>query len=66
MPDLSGIDMLVALRDAGVEAPALLVTGFADGISPDVRERARVLSIMEKPIELRAFVEMIQVAVANR
>lgn len=66
MPDLSGTEMLVALRDAGVDAPAVLVTGFADGISSDVRERARVLSIMEKPIELRAFVEMIQLAVAKR
>ncbi len=66
MPELSGIEMLVALRNAGVEAPAVLVTGFADGIAADDRARARVLSIMEKPIELRAFVEMIQLAVANR
>jgi two-component system response regulator FixJ len=65
MPELSGIEMLVALREAGIQAPALLVTGFANGLSPEVRERARVLSIMEKPIELRAFVEMIQVAVST-
>ncbi len=65
MPELNGIDLLVQLRAAGVEAPAILVTGFADGASLDMRQRAGVLTVLEKPIELRTFVRVVHLAMAR-
>ncbi|MBL0170207.1 MAG: PAS domain-containing protein [Gemmatimonadaceae bacterium] len=59
MPELNGIDLLVRAREAGVDVPAIMVTGFAAGASSEMRDRAKVTMIIEKPIELRAFVEMV-------
>ena len=65
MPELNGIDLLVRARGAGIVAPAIMVTGFADGASQEMRARAQVHTMMEKPIELRAFVEMVGVVLAG-
>ncbi len=64
MPELNGIDLLLRVREAGIGVPAIMVTGFADGASQEMRARAQVHAMMEKPIELRAFVEMVGVVLA--
>ena len=66
MPELNGIDLLMGARASGISVPAIMVTGFADGASPEQRARAQVHSMMEKPIELRAFVEMVGSVLAGR
>jgi DNA-binding NtrC family response regulator len=66
MPEMTGIDMLLQARAAGVDAPAILITGFADGAPPEMRERARVMTMMEKPLELRAFIETVGWALSSR
>lgn len=54
MPRLSGLDALRALRDAGVTAPAVLLTGISDG-SVRAMEGAEVVDVvLEKPIRRRA------------
>lgn len=66
MPEFNGIEMLMRIRAAGIVTPAILVTGFADGASSDMRERAQVMTMMEKPVELRAFVDTVTRALASR
>lgn len=66
MPEITGIELLLRIREAGVNTPAIMVTGFADGAPQEARERAQVLAMMEKPVELRAFIETVGLALASR
>ncbi|MEQ1691286.1 MAG: PAS domain-containing protein [Gemmatimonas sp.] len=65
MPEMNGIDLLLGARAAGVTVPAIMVTGFADGASVEMRVRAQVTTIVQKPIELRAFVAIVNRALAR-
>lgn len=65
MPEMNGIEMLVRARAAGVAVPAIMVTGYADGVSLEMRDRAQVNTMVEKPIELRALVELVHAALAT-
>ncbi|MCC6244356.1 MAG: response regulator [Gemmatimonadaceae bacterium] len=65
MPELNGIDLLSRLRADGVQAPAILVTGFADGASYEARERVGIVTTLQKPIELRRFIQAVDSALAT-
>ncbi|MCU0682427.1 MAG: response regulator [Polyangiaceae bacterium] len=51
MPTFSGLDIIEALREAGVQTPIVLMTAFP---SDETRERARQLDtiLFDKPFEL--------------
>ncbi|HEU4410744.1 MAG TPA: response regulator [Polyangiaceae bacterium] len=51
MPTFNGLDIVAALRDAGVQTPVVLMTAFP---SDETRERARELGavLFDKPFEL--------------
>ena len=53
MPKLSGLDALRAMREAGVGAPAVLLTGISDGSLRDVDGADAVAALLEKPITRR-------------
>jgi len=65
MPDRSGLDLVEALRKAGMEIPAILVTGFS---SADVQTRMRTLSatsVLCKPFDVAGLGEAIRAALAG-
>jgi DNA-binding NtrC family response regulator len=64
MPELNGIDLLMGVRAAGITCPPSWSPAFADGAFAGNARAAKVHSMMEKPIELRAFVEMVGAVLA--
>jgi FixJ family two-component response regulator len=62
MAHLSGIDLLAELRDRGVTAPAVIVTGFADAreLGPEARQRLdfRIVPKPWRPPDPRTAVQL--------
>ncbi len=53
MPDMNGLRLAHAMRDAGVSAPVLLATGYAELESTDETTIAVLDAILRKPFTLR-------------
>lgn len=65
MPRLNGVDLLRRLRDGGVLAPALMITG---DLTLDLRARAMAagfVNVIEKPPQRLALVDQIASAIDN-
>ncbi len=63
MPDLTGLDLLAALRCSRVEIPVILMTAFGD---EEVRAEARSLgatAVFDKPFNLDALQAAVQKAI---
>lgn len=59
MPDIDGLSLLELLRDRGVAAPAIIITGLGDD---DLRERAAragAADFFDKPVDPRALVRSV-------
>ena len=54
MPRLSGLDAVRAMREAGVTAPAVLLTAISDGSVRGVEGSEAVDVVLEKPVTRRA------------
>ena len=64
MPGMTGLDLIAALRERNITAPAILITSHPNA---DVRERAvkAGVFISEKPFLGAGLVERIRLAAAN-
>ncbi|MBE7218430.1 MAG: response regulator [Caulobacteraceae bacterium] len=59
MPGLSGLDLIAALRSAGIASPVIVMTGHADvGLAVSAM-KAGALDFIEKPFEPEALVELV-------
>jgi FixJ family two-component response regulator len=59
MPDIDGLSLLELLRDRGVAAPAIIITGLGDD---DLRERAAragAADFFDKPVDPRALMRSV-------
>jgi two-component system, response regulator PdtaR len=54
MPRLSGLDALRKVREAGVKAPAVLLTAITDGSLRGVEGADQVEVVLEKPVTRRS------------
>jgi CheY-like chemotaxis protein len=54
MPRLSGLDALRKVREAGVKAPAVLLTAITDGSLRGVEGADEVEVLLEKPVTRRS------------
>jgi CheY-like chemotaxis protein len=59
MPKLSGLDALRAMREAGVVAPAVLLTAISDGSLRHVDGTDAVAALLEKPITRRGLARVL-------
>jgi FixJ family two-component response regulator len=59
MPGLSGIDVLAALRRAGLSVPVILISG-------QVIVREGFFGVLSKPFKLRRLAEVVAAAVDHR
>ncbi len=59
MPDLSGTDVLAALRRAGVTVPVILISAY------DVSATEGFFRVLRKPFNLRTLAEVVAAAVDN-
>jgi CheY-like chemotaxis protein len=50
MPKLSGLDALRLMRERGLAAPAVLLTGLSDGAVRGVEGNDAVAALLEKPV----------------
>ena len=64
LPDRDGIDLLAALREAGVHKPAIMITGYGDVASAVRAMKEDVLDFLEKPFSGQQFIAAVQAAVA--
>lgn len=60
MPDMNGVDLLSALRDAGAMMPAIVVTGHADVPMAVAAMKAGALDFIEKPYSDEVLIAAIQ------
>jgi two-component system response regulator FixJ len=59
MPDVSGVDLLNRLREAGAMMPAIVITGNGDVPMAVAAMKAGALDFIEKPFEDEALIEAI-------
>lgn len=64
LPDMSGVDLLRRIRDAGFHMAAIMITGF--GTIGSVKEAMRlgVADYLEKPVDVDVLIESISSAVS--
>ncbi|WP_445678695.1 response regulator FixJ [Radicibacter daui] len=65
MPDMNGVELLSALRDAGAMMPAIVVTGHADVPMAVAAMKAGALDFIEKPYSDEVLIAAIQRAAAE-
>jgi CheY-like chemotaxis protein len=65
MPRLSGLDALRAMRDAGVAAPAVLLTAITDESARGLEGADQVAVVLEKPVSRRALARALARAAAG-
>ncbi len=64
MPRLNGLDFLARVRGAGVQAPVVFLTGFADREIAASAKRLGAFDLLEKPIQLEQLARALRSAVA--
>lgn len=57
MPDMSGVELLEKLKDAGVSIPAVVITGHGDVPMAVAAMKAGAVDFIEKPFEDEVLVE---------
>jgi len=62
MPVMDGLELVAALRQRGVVAPAILITGKADGHLRDRAGKLGIWHILEKPLADETLIEAIRSA----
>jgi two-component system response regulator FixJ len=65
MPDMTGIDLLIELKQRGVFYPTILITGLSDGMIQKRAYAAGVLEVLRKPTPAKVIVEAIRRALAG-
>jgi CheY-like chemotaxis protein len=65
MPRLSGLDALRAIRDAGSDAPAVLLTAISDGSVRGLTGADAVQVVLEKPVTRRGLARALARASAH-
>jgi two-component system, LuxR family, response regulator FixJ len=60
MPVMDGLELTAALRERGIEAPAIMITGQADKELRTRAERLGICLILEKPLADGALIESIR------
>jgi FixJ family two-component response regulator len=63
MPDMTGIDLLIELKQRGFFYPTILITGLSDGMIQKRAYAAGVLEVLRKPTPDKVIVEAIRAAV---
>jgi DNA-binding response OmpR family regulator len=54
LPDMNGLDLIGALRQAGYRGEVIMISAFAELIEPDTLSRLRISHFFAKPLDLNA------------
>lgn len=65
MPDMSGVELLERLKDAGVSIPAVVITGHGDVPMAVAAMKAGAVDFIEKPFEDEVLVEALRRAASR-
>ena len=65
MPDINGIDLVGQLRNRGIEAPVVLITGYPDKNIAARAAAAGLKHVMRKPLLEDSLVKQIRGAIAE-
>ena len=60
MPGLSGLDLLDIVKEKGIDAPIIMLTGFGDVASASRAFKAGVVDFLEKPFNNQEMLDRIQ------
>lgn len=66
MPGLSGIDLATRLARESRPVPAVLVTAYADDVTPGAAAQAGIVAILVKPVRPDELEAAIRLAIARR
>lgn len=65
LPTMNGLDLLKALREAGMAAPALMITGAFNGELEQRAREAGFLAVLQKPTQRKQLVSAIEAALSG-
>jgi DNA-binding NtrC family response regulator len=54
LPDMTGIDLVAALRKNGYRGDVILISAYSDMIEPDILSRLSISHFFAKPLDLNA------------
>jgi DNA-binding NtrC family response regulator len=54
LPDMTGVDLVSALRKNGYRGDVILISAFSDMIEPDILSRLSISHFFAKPLDLNA------------
>jgi DNA-binding NtrC family response regulator len=66
MPQMSGIELLAHLREFNAALPVILMTGYANVVSPDDAKTLGATTYLSKPFDADALIVSIERAVRSR
>lgn len=56
MPELSGLQLLAKVRELGILAPFLILTGYGEKVKNKDRENSSVFCFLDKPFEYETLI----------
>ena len=63
MPDMTGIDLTVAVKSLNEGLPVILCTGYSDKLTPEVEKEIGVLRVLKKPLNSLELLECVGEAI---
>jgi two-component system response regulator FixJ len=66
MPDMTGLDLLLHLRQEGITVPVIIVTGQGDSALKQKALKAGAVTMLHKPVDGDELIALIESVVADR
>lgn len=66
MPDMSGLELLILLRQRGITTPAIVITGQGDALLQQRALQAGAATMLHKPVDGDELIGLIEKVMANK
>jgi two-component system response regulator FixJ len=66
MPDMTGLELLLHLREEGITMPVILITGRGDPVLKQKALKAGAVAALDKPVDGEELITLIESVIANR
>jgi two-component system response regulator FixJ len=66
MPDMTGLELLLHLRKAGITVPVIIITGQGDPVLKEKVLKAGAVTMLHKPVDGEELITLIERVIANK
>jgi FixJ family two-component response regulator len=66
MPDMTGLELLMHLRNQGIDVPVIVITGQGDEVLKEKALKAGAMTMLHKPVDGEELIRRIEEIMANK